>query len=159
MAVAGVRERAWQGRLDAESKHRYFGRLSDRYRRFHIGLILAFGLTSAATTVVAITISRPGVLIAVLSGIATALAIVTISLDLSGKAAMAASASDYYARLSTQWRNLWWRQHAAGVGAEIRDLEQQDTAGPYVPIGDDEKLLKECEQEVDKIILSEYSRA
>ena len=157
MATTGIQERAWQGRLDAEVKRRYFGRKADKYRHYHQGLILLFGLTSAGSTAVVAITSNWGAAIAGLSWMGTCIAITAITLDFSGKSAMAASASDYYGRLSARWRDVWWRQHEPNIGEVIKDLEQQDVGGPDVPINDDEALIEACEVEVDRVVHSEYA--
>ena len=153
-----ARQRAWDGRLDAERNYRYYRILADRYRFWYQSVAFVIALTSLFAGVLYPLDSQLLDSIASVSAlVAGASTVFIISFEIPVKAARADAAAKYYEAIIDSWRDMWWRQKEDNILIEIRNLEQRMQLAPEVPIGERRELNDRCHDEAIEIVKGEYS--
>ena len=157
ISQAGIVQIAWDGRLDAERNYLYYAALTDRFRRQHHWLISAVAAASffaGSSFVIDVLPSWTG---ALLSMLASLLAVALITIDPSMKSAKAESAKQHFKSISDEWKYLWWHQYDPDAEIKVRMLELRTMSGPEVPVAIDGKLNDKCHDRAIAIVRAEYS--
>lgn len=157
ISQAGIAQIAWDGRLDAERNYLYYAALTDRYRRQHQLLVAAVAAASFLAGSSFVIDILPVWTSAVLSMLASGLALALITLDPSMKSAKAESAKQHFKSISDEWKYLWWHQYDPDVEDKARMLEVRTMSGPEVPVAVDDKLNNKCHDRAIAIVGAEYS--
>ena len=157
ISQAGITQIVWDGRLDAERHYLYYAALTDRYRRLHQWLIAAVAAASFLAGSSFVIDVLPVWTSAVLSMLASGLALALITLDPSMKSAKAESAKQHFKSISDEWKYLWWHQYDPDVEAKARMLEMRTMSGPEVPVSIDDKLNHQCQDKAIALVTAEYS--
>ena len=143
-------QRIWHGILASGRTHRYYLRLSEKFRRRYeyLTLLIAVAFSSAAGTLIG---QLPDMVGAILLFVASTLLIALLRTDYSAKAEAAGNIARQTAKLNEEWYNLWFDQYRDDVtechenlSARLRDITHQ-YAGPQ-----DDKLLIKCTEEAEK---------
>lgn len=153
-----IKQRLFEGRVDAERNYRYYSVMSDRYRKYYG--VLAFFIGGASFSPLLLEGVRiweldVRIVLPALAGIAM---LYLISFDIPGKAARAENVQRFYMILSHQWRDLWWNQTDENVLQDARMLEMREHAYITTGISTDDSLSDRCLETAMKIVLAEYVR-
>ena len=154
---AEERQRAWDGRLDAERNYRYYRALADRYRLYYQSAAFAIAVASLfAGALYAWDHPLGNVFAAIASVMAALVMVFLISFEIPIRAARADSAATYYQELVDEWRSVWWNHFGESVLEDIKKLEARMNTCPQVPISVNKKLNNRCIDEAEKIVEAEY---
>ena len=176
MNVSTLRDAIWDQLLEVEKAFRYYGELSDRYRRWHAApryLMLASSLTGALIGAASILgfdwgIGVDGVYISTLGVYLSALLLVIAAVlwdlmhDFGQKTTMSYSISDDCEHIGTKLRYLWRQTDteshvdSEALSRQLREIDMDlgriTARAGYANIGVDKDLNERAEREAYAVV-------
>lgn len=164
-------QQVWLGLLDAERLSRYYGRLSERFQRVHLYLMVMIALcsTGAALTLLAtfqdlipVFGQLPGLIPALLSFVVAGAAIWASHSDYSKKAAISSVIRIQCDELVVSWKQLWLDVSTDPESVRVRTVDLQRrmnevTAHALENGLTNDALNRECAKEAYESLQSEFA--
>lgn len=123
----------WEAYTDADTKHRYFLLLKDKYKKRIFYISLAIGLCASGSLIQLSLETKIPYLLNGVSLLASALGIYLSSSDITKKLATATTAAQTWSRAHNEYKRIWeltesgkdvWRQHVQlDKSLELIDVE------------------------------------